>query len=336
MIAPPLNDGECLAKITQLARESTATDEIRKLASQFRTTYDLAKAIRAKPQRDDTGKLTDGPRVACDVSQRVRVLAKDPNCLERAKDYLAVAELVDPHHVRQLATIDTPKGRHTFVVEDGHPVVLDPLVPRNALLAGLFLLELEEDELPDADPEELLDWILEIAEEPAEVHDGVHGLSRIRRARRVLARMLTGKELPAHAVEDITHALERAAEAAPQFGPLGEALVDWAREALEKLGATEKRASGNEASRNALVPQAVDKAKKVPWERVGYYGGKGVATYFGLGSVYDPAYRTLVGQQPKVTAAAAPASTRVVPVKDEGRGAPLVYGTFGEIGKRGG
>ena len=47
--------------------------------------------------------------------------------------------MIDPHPVRQLATLDTPVGLHTFPVENGAPVILDPRVPRNALEGGIYL-----------------------------------------------------------------------------------------------------------------------------------------------------------------------------------------------------
>ena len=51
---------------------------------------------------------------------------------------LGAAELIDPRPSRQLATIDTRSGRHTFPLENGEPLVLDPAFTRNTLVGGLF------------------------------------------------------------------------------------------------------------------------------------------------------------------------------------------------------
>ncbi len=53
-----------------------------------------------------------------DVSQRVRIPAANPNCVERSALYLAAGEIIDPRPLRQLATIHTPIGPHTFPVEE--------------------------------------------------------------------------------------------------------------------------------------------------------------------------------------------------------------------------
>src|SRR5204863_6994110 len=64
--------------------------------------------------------------------------SEQPNCVERAALYLALAEMIDGEPVRRLATVNTPNGLHTFPTEDGAPVILDPGQSRNALRAGLF------------------------------------------------------------------------------------------------------------------------------------------------------------------------------------------------------
>src|SRR5205823_15002192 len=93
--------------------------------------------IRTLPQRDDDGDKKDGPKVeACEPPQRLRIPAEDPNCVERSALYIAVAELIDAAPTRQLATLDTPIGLHTFPIENGAPIILDPRVPRNCLDCG--------------------------------------------------------------------------------------------------------------------------------------------------------------------------------------------------------
>ena len=54
--------------------------------------------------------------------------------VERAALYLGVAELIDPVPMRQLATLDFDWGRHTFPIEYGAPVILDPSVPAEAVV----------------------------------------------------------------------------------------------------------------------------------------------------------------------------------------------------------
>lgn len=81
MIDDPLNDTECLGQLTEVAARATKTPEARALATRFATTAALAEHIRSLPQRDDAGDPADGPRVACDVSQRARLFPADPNCV---------------------------------------------------------------------------------------------------------------------------------------------------------------------------------------------------------------------------------------------------------------
>src|SRR5690349_20944445 len=108
------------------------------LAAKHPTTEALAAWIRSLPQRDDDGIPSDGPKVeACEPMQRLRIPAPDPNCVERAALYLGVSELIDPWPVRQLATLDLDWGRHTFPIEAGAPIVLDPRVTSEALRRGL-------------------------------------------------------------------------------------------------------------------------------------------------------------------------------------------------------
>jgi hypothetical protein len=130
------NDLTCLGGITELI-VGIVNEHPRwlgELASQFRTTEELAAWIRSLPQRDDEGMPDDGPKVVvCEPWQRLRLPAPDPNCVERAALYVAVAELVDPWPVRRLATLDFDWGRHTFPIEEGEPIVLNPRVTEEEL-----------------------------------------------------------------------------------------------------------------------------------------------------------------------------------------------------------
>jgi hypothetical protein len=125
------NDLSCLGTITEVIADLVARRDplLAELAATHPTTEALAAWIRSLPQRDDEGIPGDGPKVdACEPPQRLRIPAPDPNCFERAALYLGVAELIDPGPVRQLATLDFDWGRHTFPIEAGAPVVLDPRV----------------------------------------------------------------------------------------------------------------------------------------------------------------------------------------------------------------
>ena len=129
MISLPFNDMTCLGSITEVVAELVKSHDpvIAEIAANHLTTEGLAAWIRTLPQRDDDGEPDDGPKAeACSPPQRLRIPAPDPNCVERSARYLAVAELIDPRPSRQLATLDTPIGIHTFPIENGAPVILDP------------------------------------------------------------------------------------------------------------------------------------------------------------------------------------------------------------------
>ena len=143
MILAPRNDRTCLDALTAQvrARVDPANPDrgLLALARELGSTAALVRWLREQPQRDDTGAATDGPReLACRPSQRIRFQAPDPNCVERALTYLAVAEFLDPAPARWLATTRTPTGLlHTYPVEAGAPVVLDPMVGvRNGTTRG--------------------------------------------------------------------------------------------------------------------------------------------------------------------------------------------------------
>ncbi len=221
MIGNPINDTECLSKITDEIIEAMETDCVRNVARRFETTTELAAWIRSLPQRNDAGDLADGPRVACDVSQRLRIPADDPNCCERSALYLAAGELIDPTRLRQLATIETPFGRHTFPVEDDRPIKLDPRVPRNALEAGLF--RMSEPAYLELSPRETLEWISSIAREPAARHR--NGVARLRRAHGAFLHAMRGRPVPRNAIGDVGFALALAEQAARMFGVKGTEIV---------------------------------------------------------------------------------------------------------------
>ena len=282
MIIDPLNDTECLGQLTAMASEGTTNAEIKALAARFPTTAKLAKWIRGLPQRDDTGQPDDGPRVMCDVGQRVRLVAADPNCVERAILYLAAAEVIDPALVRQLATVDVSDTlRHTFPIEDGEPVVLDPEVRRNALRAHVWSLRNgasggEGAELGPVDAEPLLGWLLDLAEDAADEDAGARGVRRVRDARRALAALLVGRRIHPRDRADVLYALRLAGDVAPWFGEMGREGYSVARALVARV--VTHQTVGARALRNVSAERAV------------YWSGKAVATFYGVGGLYDAAY----------------------------------------------
>jgi hypothetical protein len=221
MIEDPINDVDCLSKVTDAAMDASETEEVRDLASRFDSTRELAGWIRTLPQRNDAGDPDEGPKVSCDVPQRLRIPADDPNCVERAALFLAAGELIDPTAERQVATIDTPIGRHTFPVEDGRPIKLDPRVPRNALEAGLF--RMSQLDAFEVSPFEAFEWAATIAAEPASRYH--EGRERIRNAHVAFQQLLRGRQLPRNGIDDMTWALTVAEQAARAFGIRGMEIV---------------------------------------------------------------------------------------------------------------
>ena len=142
MIGVPFEDNDlwCLGHITEIgvALVNERSPWLVELAAKFATTDELAAWIRGLPQRDDQGLSGDGPKVvACEPWQRLRLPAGNPNCVERSVLYLVVAELIDPRPVRRLSTLDFAWGRHTFPIEEGEPIVLDPGVTKEDLLPAV-------------------------------------------------------------------------------------------------------------------------------------------------------------------------------------------------------
>nr|MBA3462818.1 hypothetical protein [Deltaproteobacteria bacterium] len=221
MIAEPVNDRKCLSKITEIMRALVAdrAPELVELASRFPTTADVDAWIRSMPQRDDVGDPSDGPKVlACSPPQRLRIAAPDMNCVERSATRIVLAELIDPGPTRALVTIDVPEGRHTFPIEDGEPVVLDPLHTRNALVGALFKL----DRGPVAiTPSEAADWIATLAQEPAQKQGDAH---KVRNARSAMRRVFAGKPISDRSVDDVAYTVAVADGEAKKFGRRGRAL----------------------------------------------------------------------------------------------------------------
>lgn len=236
MIFPPLNDEDCLCGITARAFPAMHRPDVRELAARLRTLAAADRYIRLLPQLDDgPDDPTPGPREQCDVPQRVRIVPKDPNCVERALARMVLGELIDPRPARQLMTVQLDSGRHTLLVENGEPVWLDPLVPRNALRAGLHLvrnaLGQRNAELSAIDA---LRWLVDLAGEPA--NKSATGSVRHRRAVADVGRIAKGL-LPVEPAS-LSWALKQAVPEALMFGPEGPVALMLAANLLDALAGT--------------------------------------------------------------------------------------------------
>lgn len=291
MIGEPLNDVACLRKVTERAEAASRRPAVIELAERFRRPTELARWIRTLPQRDDEGRDTGAPTVQCDVSQRLRLPAEDPNCVERSALYLAAAEHLDPRPVRQLATIETPGGRHTFPVEGGRAVVLDPRLPRNALDAGLF--KLLDGVIDPTDPREALEWVLYAAEEPAAALIG--GLARLRNAERVLSALEDGRRVPASVLDDLGVALALAEPEARLFGGDAIEAVEHGERALGHLLAR--------APRNRFSIRIGGARLRPNWKALGALARVGSRIGRSVGAAYIRAQLASLGLSPGVLGA---------------------------------
>jgi hypothetical protein len=260
VISLPFNDHKCLGSITEVVAELVETQDpvIVELAQQHQTLEGLANYIRGLPQRDDEGIATDGPKIAtCEPPQRLRIPAEDPNCVERAALYLAVAELIDPKPVRQLATLDTPVGLHTFPIENGAPVILDPRVQRNCLDCGVALAALGPATI---DPRDAIDFTAQLAErDAAELRNGP---SRVRRARNAVIRLVDHGVPPSTTeVDAIGWMFALAERAARRWGHKALALVRTTALAIAEV-ADEVLAR---AQRNLAVEIGGMRLEATPW-----------------------------------------------------------------------
>ncbi len=235
MIGLPFNDLRCLGSITEVVAELVEhRDEvIAEMARKHASTEGLADWIRTLPQRDDDGDSEDGPRVkACKPPQRLRLPATDPNCVERAALYIAVAELIDAQPVRQLATLDTPIGLHTFPVENGAPIILDPRLPRNCLDCGVAAIQSGPVTIEACDA---IEWTAQLAE--AGAANLRNGPSRVRRARNAVMGLVEHGVAPAspEVVETIGWMLALAEKVARKYGPRAMRIVRTTAQAVADL-----------------------------------------------------------------------------------------------------
>ena len=260
MIGLPFNDLRCLGSITEVIAELVEHRDpvIAEIAAKHSTTESLAEWIRSLPQRDDDGEKDDGPRVdACAPPQRLRIPADDPNCVERGSLYLAVAELIDPKPVRQLATLDTPIGLHTFPLENGSPIILDPRITRNCLDCGIALAK--EAPAP-VEARDAIEWTAQLAEAGA-AHLR-NGPSRVRRARNAVMDLVDEGVAPDEATVDaIAWMLAIAERVARKYGARAVAVVRSTAQAIADL-ADEALAR---AQRNLSIEIGGHSFKPAPW-----------------------------------------------------------------------
>jgi hypothetical protein len=233
MIGTPHNDHECLGYVMNIVEQMVIDRDptLVELARQLGTIDAVVAFLRALPQRNDESDLLDGPKIAgCLPPQRLRIPAPDPNCFERSALYLALAELIDPTPLRQLATSSTPQGPHTVPMEDGVVVNLNPEMPNNAIESGL------SEGIRNAAPmtlSESVEWSTSIAEEPAAAWPG--GERRVRNARESLRAMQTGSALTGDTMADVAFTLALAAREATRWGAAGREMVRATMRALCSL-----------------------------------------------------------------------------------------------------
>jgi len=235
VIGLPFNDLRCLGSITEVLAEliEHRDDAIQEIAKRHPTTESLAEWIRGLPQRDDDGAEGDGPKIeACSPPQRLQIPSESPNCVERSALYLVAAEFIDPRPTRQLATLDTPIGLHTFPLENGVPVILDPRVPRNCLDCGVALVQRAPVVVEARDA---IDWTTQLAESGAA--NVRNGPSRVRTARNAIMQLVDEGTPPAtpEIVEAMGWMLALAEKVARRFGPRALAIVRTTAQAISDL-----------------------------------------------------------------------------------------------------
>jgi hypothetical protein len=119
-----------------MAQELSRTSLAKLVAKRLGSRDAVIRWIQSRPQTDDDGR--EKVRViTCDVPQRVRLFADDPNCVERATDAMILLDALEllgsePKVKRALATVDKPL-RHTGLVEQyqAHWYAVDLFPRRN-------------------------------------------------------------------------------------------------------------------------------------------------------------------------------------------------------------
>jgi hypothetical protein len=243
VIVAPYNDHECLTALSEhIAGLVEAEDPaLVAIAEAYPTKEALIEWIRSMPQRDDTGDPDDGPKIdACHPIQRFVFPPKKPNCFERSGVFVGARELQNPASEYQLRTIDTPDGKHTLPFEDGEPVILDPEKSRNCIAGAIFRQDCARNAGPvEVTPREAIDWIAELADEPAAWFH--RGPERARNGHRALRGLLIGRPLCIADLRDAVFVLALGERESRHFGPQGQRIAMTAVHAADKL---DQRAAG--------------------------------------------------------------------------------------------
>jgi hypothetical protein len=127
----------------------------------------------------------------------------------------------------------------------------------------------------------VLRWLLDLAASEAEDRGNAHAAARVRAARHALRRLRRGLAITLLDRADIAFLLRLAGEVVPDFGAGAIAGYEAARAALARLVI------------GAPLSVETRNARRLSPERVVYWGGKVVATYYGVGGLYDAAYRVV-------------------------------------------
>lgn len=233
-----LEDGACLGAATEEIADwvRDRAPEIVALAEPHPDTASLIDELRSRPFLPDQGDPTETPKVeACSPVQRLRKNPPELNCVEAAANYIAAAEFIDPKPTRRLATANTPNGLHTFPVENGEPVILDPYHSRNALAGALFrqVANVRNAAPLATTPESTVAWVAKIAEEPAcNFRDGIR---RVRNGHRAVRALFIGDPLCMADAKDIAFMLALALRESHQWGTTGPRIVETTARAVDKL-----------------------------------------------------------------------------------------------------
>lgn len=147
-VVPPLCDQFCLGQVHAAAAARRRTPEAQEFAALFNSAEDVFAYARHLPFRPDLGDPADGPRIQCDVSQRLemdpKLLKSGRNCLEGTAFVLTYAPLVEPKRIFSSTTTSVNGQMHTYPVEfiNGRPIAIDidphEVVPANVRNGALY------------------------------------------------------------------------------------------------------------------------------------------------------------------------------------------------------
>jgi hypothetical protein len=147
--------------------------------------------------------------------------------------FLGVEEMRDPGPTRQLATIDTPVGMHTFPVVNGRPVVLDPRVTKDCVDCGMALATPGPIAI---EPRNAIAWTADMASAGAAEFRNGNGPSMMYLARNAIRRLIDRQAVPAEAEIDAIGILFALAErVAQRYGSRALAIVRTTARAIADL-----------------------------------------------------------------------------------------------------